>query len=107
MRYETPYIRRVSPIVYNACYGGFSLSKNAIEHYNLIGAAKRLHPHDNVDREDPYLIRTIMALGHTAAGGCADLQIHLLSPDTVYRIDSYDGAETIRLFHDHDWRISK
>ena len=134
-------------VVYNACYGGFGLSKEACQRYwdikgqqvwiedaqwgftvwlvapeNRISskegdafysmsmdervAYNRAHSgqtwyYDNVDRHDPALVQVVEELGKKANGDFANLQIdEVYGP---YRIDEYDGNESVMTSGDYDW----
>lgn len=83
-------------VLYNACYGGFSLSDKAIELY------KRKHPNaqePNIyNRHDPLLIDVVKELGKDACDSCGNIQIETIPIEYIncYTIDEYDGFETIR-----------
>ena len=55
-------------------------------------------------RHDPDLIRVIEALGEKASSSYSDLKIAKIS-GRVYRIDEYDGWETISEPEDYNWII--
>lgn len=101
----------MNKVVYNKCFGGFSISasamtwlaENAREEIKAI-AKKYLREHPNekfgfhcdndIKRHDPDLVRCVETLGYHASGGCAKLEIRELKGNQ-YRIDEYDGYETI------------
>lgn len=93
-------------VVYNACYGGFSLSAEARdwliarkwafadslpEPYN-----GSVYAHD-LPRHDPVLVECVEALGDRAGGQCANLAIATV--DRAYEITEYDGYETVHERH--------
>ena len=99
-------------VVYNACFGGFSLSLEAQKmHIELKGKEPKFYegewswskhwyieePYDvcdrNIDRHDPDLVTVVERLGDKASGDCAKLRITEVSGP--YRIDGYDGIETV------------
>lgn len=99
-------------VVYNACYGGFSLSLAAQKLYlEKKGHTPKLHkgkiswdehryieePYDFSSRElvrhDPLLVEVVEELGEGAYGDCAKLRIKEVKG--LYRIDEYDGLETV------------
>lgn len=114
-------------IVLNACYGGFSLSREAVlyarklsgdpnwggpttvgdtyscgepvtHHYGYI---------DKIARTDPVLVATVEALGDKASGQCANLRVSRISKGTRYRIEEYDGFERLETEDDvRDWAIA-
>lgn len=112
----------VYKVVYNDCYGGYSLSREAI----LLGRKISGDPtwggvciigdtYENGDpvaydygyvyelpRHDPILIQVVEELGEKASGSCAKLRIQTVS--SLYRIEEYDGHETVYTPDDlHDW----
>jgi len=94
-------------VVYNACHGGFSLSRKACEMMACAGvesAQKHLDKHpegsrwfdyraDDLQRQDVRLVSVVQALGSQANGRFANLRIAEVSGP--YRIDEYDGAESV------------
>jgi len=64
-------------IMYNACYGGFSVSKEAVQCY-LDSNGYVLCPYyisRELERTDPSMIEIVKQLGHRANGKCADIKI--------------------------------
>lgn len=59
---------------------------------------------DGMRRHDPDLIRVIEALGKKAGSPYSDLKIAEIS-GRAYRIDEYDGWETISEPDDYNWII--
>ena len=144
----------MTKIVYNACYGGFGLSRKAIERYFELKDQKVwIEPHDrladlldtvwlvppeerveyveawsdmsldqrvernrkyseqtwcyyNLDRTDPSLVQVVEELGKAASGRCADLKIRELAKGTIYRIDEYDGKESIVTQDEYEWSVA-
>lgn len=132
-------------VVYNACYGGFNLSKEACQRYwDIKGqqvwiedekfgmftvwltppkervkkknwnsmsqderiAYNRAHSEQtwynrNVERHDPVLVQVVEELGDKANGKYAKLRIAEVSG--AYRIDEYDGFESVMTAGDYDW----
>lgn len=89
-------------VVYNACYGGFSLSAEARDW--LIArkwqfADSLPEPYRgsvyayDLPRHDPVLVECVEALGERANGRCADLSIATV--ERAYEITEYDGYETV------------
>lgn len=102
----------MNKVVYNNCFGGFSLSvkavkwlaenghgkikeitqeylKNTEDRYSRFGCHLR-----DIDRHDPDLVRCVETLGRQASGGLAELEIAELKGNR-YRISEYDGAEEV------------
>ena len=136
----------MTKVVYNACYGGFGLSKEACQRYwdikgqpiwfedGQFGAYftvwfvppeerpeqkewssmtmderdnfnHQYYQHtwreNNVDRHDPVLVQVVEELGDKANGKHAQLIIDEV--DGPYRIDEYDGNESVMTSGDYDW----
>ena len=136
----------MTKVVYNACYGGFGLSKEACQRYwDIKGQSiwfedgqfngyftvwfvspeerpeqkewssmtmderdnfnHQYYQHtwreNNVDRHDPVLVQVVEELGDKANGKHAQLMIdEVYGP---YRIDEYDGNESVMTSGDYDW----
>ena len=141
-------------VVYNACYGGFGLSKEAVQRYWdikgqqvwieddkeyssldlwtvwLVPPEERLKEKSteeffglsqderiaynkaqseqtwydrDVDRHDPALVQVVEELGDKANGEYANLAIEEVSGP--YRIDEYDGFESVETPEGLDWII--
>ncbi len=139
-------------VVYNACYGGFGLSKEACQRYwdikgqqvwiendtrfislglftvwlvapeDRIPAkggddfysmnidervaynqaySKQIWYYNDVDRHDPVLVQVVEELGDKANGICAKLRIDEV--DGPYRIDEYDGNESVETAGSYNW----
>ena len=92
-------------VVYNACYGGFGLSKEAVQYMADKGsesAAEALqkegrwgiyyHP----ERDDALLVEAVETLGSDIASGRhASLQIAHVPDGAEWEIDEYDGFESV------------
>jgi len=142
----------MTKVVYNACYGGFGLSKEACQRYWdikgqqvwieqnpefisldmfevwLVSPEDRIEKkgtddfyamtmdervaynqayskqtwyHNNVDRHDPVLVQVVEELGDKANGMCAELAIGEVYDS--YRIDEYDGYESVETADSYDW----
>ena len=113
---------QMTKVVYNACYGGFSLSNEAMDRMVELGYYLKLNPNYDPNsknkygesyqkyecwgyvecsRHDPILLQVVEELGDRASGECAKLAI-----DEVYgsyRIDEYDGNESVMTSGDYDW----
>lgn len=60
----------------------------------------------NIERGDPALIQVIEELGDAANGRCAKLAIEDVPAGTAYRIDEYDGNESVATKDSYDWKIA-
>ncbi len=139
----------MTKIVYNACYGGFSLSDEAIMRYAEIKGIKlyssvskfgltnyylctpdeyeRILAGENskpvgpgryarsnelyfsdrdIDRTDPVLAQVVEELGDRANGSHAKLRIEELPAGTLYRIDEYDGIESVMTQDAYEWKVA-
>ena len=94
----------MTKIVYNSCYGGFELSKAAVDLYwEFKGEPKPLDwDYDLLSRDDPILVQVVEEMGpKKSSGNAARLRIHELPEGTLYRIDEYDGMENV--VTQYDW----
>lgn len=97
-------------VVYNACYGGFSVSQKAAERLAELGVEEARESLDmakdpdayfmrnshcyRIARHNPHLVQVVEELGAEANGRCAKLAICTISGN-MYRIDEYDGYESV------------
>jgi hypothetical protein len=100
----------MNKVVYNACFGGFSISaaamkwlvENGREEIKAIAEEQlRKYPNEtfgyhctDIERHDPDLVRCVETLGSRANGRCANLEVRELNGNR-YRIDEYDGSEDV------------
>lgn len=117
-------------IVYNNCYGGYTLSDKAIEWLSEHGsdktkrfiAQKRLEANEKtkydsskifyvmdalryfLKRHDPDLVAVVEALGKEVNGTFSDLVIEEIEGD-MYNIEEYDGKETVVTPDDIGWTV--
>lgn len=131
----------MTKIVYNACYGGFSLSDAAIDRYaeikgitiydgcylcppdefEAIRAEEAKNPvgpdrfaksnalffsDRDIERNDPALVQVVEEMGDAANGMCARLRIVDIPAGTLYRIDEYDGSESVETKDTYDWKVA-
>lgn len=59
---------------------------------------------NDIPRNDPDLIAVIEEMGDAANGRCASLHIKELPKGTLYRIDEYDGSESVMTNSDYEWQ---
>jgi hypothetical protein len=119
---------KVTKIVYNACFGGFGLSPVALKRYAELaelsyseevyeGTMPKFFAsmHDkngeyvserDLSRNDPVLIQVVEELGKNANSRFSDLRIIELPVGTKYRIDEYDGNESIMTVDDYEWSVA-
>lgn len=102
----------MTKVVYNNCFGGFSLSNEAVKLAQQYADADSpwqdvdpsfgyIH-YENIERHDPILVRVVEELGDRADGMCADLTIEEIN-EPAYRIDEYDGNETVIVPNLDEW----
>lgn len=126
----------MTKIVYNACFGGFGLSDEAIKRYGEIKGLKLVYIVDerypdegrlrlgawyrdgikddehyfstyDFERDDPVLVQVVEELGsEKASGEFARLRIANIAKGTRYRIDEYDGNESVMTQDSYDWSVA-
>lgn len=113
----------MTKIVYNACYGGFGLSDEAVEMYLTLKGFKFTKTpgrwgsnfsvegwedfyYRRIDRDDPILVEVVEKLGDKANGFCAKLRVEDIPAGTLYRITEYDGCESIETKDDLEWKVA-
>lgn len=60
----------------------------------------------DIERDDPALVQVVEELGRKADGMCAKLAIDEVPAGTAYRIDEYDGNESVMTNESYDWKIA-
>lgn len=116
-------------LVINNCYGGFSLSREAVllarsltddpawrevyikgDRYpdGVIVDYDYGYIYDSIERDDPILVQVVEQLGpEKASGACAKLVVEEISKGTCYRIEEYDGRERIETIdYPHGWKVA-
>lgn len=139
----------MAKIVYNACYGGFGLSHEAVLRYAEIKGITLYHKDEsgifthyylcppeeferlqgedhsnpirqgryvrsntmyfspsNIERNDPALVQVVEELGDKANSMYAKLRIAEVPAGTLYRIDEYDGNESVETKDTYDWKVA-
>jgi len=106
----------MTKVVYNACFGGFSISEECAEYMANLGNKECLRNLESASgdmfygsldrtlRHDAILVLAVEVLGKKASGGSADLQIREIMGDRYY-IDEYDGSESVVTPRDINWTI--
>jgi hypothetical protein len=100
----------LTKVVYNSCYGGFSISSEALTRMKELGytgedSVNSLHNGCaylyDCARHNPILVQVVEELGKKANGISSDLKIaQVFGP---YRIEEYDGSETVVEPDDYEW----
>ncbi len=93
-------------IVYNACFGGFSLSPAGERRYCELAELDDVYSR-NLKRSDPLLVQVVEELGQKANGSAAKLQIAEVPAGVRYRIDEYDGNESVMTVDDYAWEVAE
>ncbi len=139
----------MTKIVYNACYGGFGLSHEAVlryaeikgmplyyndesglfthyylcppEEYERLRAEDETKPigtnryarsntlyfsPNNIERNDPALVQVVEELGDKANTPYSKLRIAEVPAGTLYRIDEYDGSESVMTQDNYEWKMA-
>ena len=111
----------MTKIVYNACFGGFGLSQAAMRRYAeikglsvgeehgygyIVTAEGKRMSDDDIRRDDPVLVQVVEELGERANTRFSELRIVDLPAGTKYRIDEYDGNESIETEEDIRWSVA-
>jgi len=110
----------ITKVVYNACYGGFGVSRKAAERllelgveemaqeikevdsYDLISLGDIYNIPNDLSRHDPRLVQVIEELGGDASGSYAELKIKEIK-GKKYIIEEYDGYESVKTPKDIWW----
>jgi hypothetical protein len=95
-------------VVVNGCFGGFGVSEQGAEWLLANGADPEkvsvtpagiesvawTYVRVDLERHDPLLVRMVEELGGAASGNYAKLYVHTMT-QPLYRIDEYDGSESV------------
>jgi len=94
-------------LVINQCFGGFDLSKAAKKRYTEL-SGNMPKDWDNLERNDKYLVQVVEELGEEASTFLSDLAVVDVMNGALYRINYYDGLETIEYKpSDEGWRLAQ
>lgn len=125
----------MAKVVYNSCYGGFSVSEAGMRRYceikgiplwvergkfglntywivppdkrkNSAAYSAQTISCRDFERHDPALVQVVEELGAEANGGYANLAIYELPDGARYRIDEYDGSESVMEPDDYEWTVA-
>ena len=95
MASNTTSTLKIKSIIINRSYGGWGVSKQAVELYNKITKKKYTSRNLREDlREDLDLIKIVTILGPEANGEYSDLKV-VEVVEKYYKIAEYDGKETV------------
>jgi hypothetical protein len=88
-------------VLYNTCYGGFNMSRKAVElinkKYQEIGK-QPINSYDYVSRTDPVILQVYEQLGSDNFSGInSKIQIEYIKKRYInfIKIDEYDGMESV------------
>lgn len=101
-------------IVINKCYGGFGLSKQAVDLFIAKGGTVERDEYDDpnkpisgyeigYDRTNPVLVEVVEQLGEAADTDASELKVVEIPDDVEYTIEDYDGIEWVAEVH-RTWR---
>lgn len=87
-------------IVINKCYGGFGLSKKALNEYKRRAniTDDSFWEHD-IHRDDELLVAIVDEMGSAADGSYSKLRIVEIPDNVEWQIDEYDGMEWVAEKH--------
>lgn len=86
----------MTTIVINSCYGGFGLSKLAMETLRRRGVVEDDY---GIKRDNPALVAVVNELGTKASGFCAELTMVEIPDDVDWVVEEYDGREWVAEKH--------
>lgn len=115
----------MAKIVINTCYGGFSLSREAVLLGRELSGNPEWCPHSlkedkypdgsslSMDfgrwrgsRSDPTLVQIVEQIGEKANGAYANLAVVSVPDGTRYCIQEYDGNERIETEDEIEWLVA-
>lgn len=99
----------MTKVVINRCWGGFGLSEFALNMLEQRGYKVNRYEFGNyldgeIDRHNEDLVEVVEILGDDANGRFARLVIEEINGN-LYRIDEYDGMESIETPDTQDWIV--
>jgi hypothetical protein len=98
----------MAKVVYNADYGGFSLSGRAARLLAKRKGWNESNTYPTLPRHDHDLVAVVEAVGLDAASGDhARLAVREIPDGARYRIDEYDGSERVMLPDEYQWIIAE
>ena len=84
-------------VVINGCYGGYSLSDEALAYLGIPGDNR--YAYDD-DRTNPKLVECVEKLGEAASHGLgSSLYVVEVPNDVKWTITDYDGVEQVEEVH--------
>lgn len=61
----------------------------------------------DIERDDPALVQMVENLGEKASDSCSRLVIEEIEKGTLYRIEEYDGLESIETKDSYTWKVAR
>jgi hypothetical protein len=88
-------------IMYNACYGGFSLSQAAMDEYKRRCPDAKMSRYE-VSRNDQVMAQIVKEMGEAANGKHAKIKLRPIPVEykDYYTIREYDGDENVVIMQD-------
>lgn len=90
-------------IVINKCFGGFGLSREAVARFKELGRDIDVHGYvderEQIERDDPILVKVVEEMGDAASGGPAKLKVVEIPNSVEWQIEEYDGQEHVAEVH--------
>lgn len=100
-------------VVINTCYGGFGLSKKALEMYSVLKYGENfvknvggyfhidpvdatIYDDDEISRDDPLLVQVVEELGDASWCEFSRLTVKEIPDGSEWEIEEYDGRESLR-----------
>ena len=99
----------MTKVVINRCWGGFGLSEFALNMLEQRGYKVNRYEFGSyldtkIDRHNEDLVEVVETLGDDANGRCARLVVVEID-GYLYRIDEYDGMESIETPDTQEWTV--
>jgi hypothetical protein len=83
-------------VVINRFYGGFALSDEAHQLYEVYASAPSTF---EIKRDSEHLVRVVRELGNKASGDRSDLKVVQIPDDIEWTVEEYDGVEWVAEKH--------
>lgn len=85
-------------VVINRCFGGFGLSRKALNEYCARKGIETVSEYD-MDRTDPDLVAVVESLGKASWGNHSELKIVEVPDEVKWTVEEYDGMEWVAEVH--------
>lgn len=97
-------------VLYNSCYGGFTISEHAIKTYNIkmLEIDSNYKPievdtqecYKRVKRHDPIMIEVYNQIGFYFNTGYSNVKVEYIKKkyEDFYYISEYDGLESVKIY---------